>query len=276
MKLLKWIFSLTYCEYNDKHYILDCGPIGLSVVGEVAIIYMEDFQLRGKHENYPELDEWPWYVDDSVLKSNRENATKILNHLNSIEPGIIVFTKEEEEDNKLASLDLELNVNRKKKKIEFNVHYKKTNTNITIKKKSNHKESIKKGVIKGYGDRARALCDAQYLEDELKNVEQVFVENGYTRKEVRSAMKEKKSTSIETEEETTQGIVLMPNIPKFTSKFNKIAQKHNFKVANKTTNKVRDLTSKARTPLGDKSSQVLYNIPCRCAEHVYTRETDRK
>ena len=26
MKLLRWIFSLTYCKYNDEHFILDCGP----------------------------------------------------------------------------------------------------------------------------------------------------------------------------------------------------------------------------------------------------------
>ena len=39
---------------------------------------------------------------------------------------IIKFTKEEEENNQLAMLDMELNVNIKKKKIEFNVHYRKT------------------------------------------------------------------------------------------------------------------------------------------------------
>ena len=39
MKLLKWIFALTYCEYGGKHFVLDCGPIGLSVTGEVAIPY---------------------------------------------------------------------------------------------------------------------------------------------------------------------------------------------------------------------------------------------
>ena len=114
MKLLKWIFSLTYCEYDGRHYELDCGPIGLSVVGEVAIIYMEDFQLRAKHEEFPEINEWPWYVDDSVLKCEMERPKRILDHLNSIEPGVIIFTKEEEENNKLAALDLELNVNRKK------------------------------------------------------------------------------------------------------------------------------------------------------------------
>ena len=124
MKLLRWIFSLTYCEYNGSHYVLDCGPIGLSVVGEVAIIYMEEFQMKAKSVDFPELNDWPWYVDDSVLKCQREKASQILDHLNSIEPDSIKFTKEEEEDNKLPVLDLELNVNRKTKKVEFNVHYK--------------------------------------------------------------------------------------------------------------------------------------------------------
>ena len=164
MKLLRWIFSLTYCEYNNIHYILDCGPIGLSVVGEVATIYMEDFQLRAKNEAFPELNDWPWYVDDSLLKCKKEKATEILDHLNSIEPDAIKFTKEEEENNQLAVLDVELNVNRKTKKIEFNVHYKSTNTNITSKKRSNHRETIKHGIIKGFGDRAGPLCDPQYLQ----------------------------------------------------------------------------------------------------------------
>ena len=135
MKLLKWIFALTYCEYGGKHYVLDCGPIGLSVTGEVAIIYMEDFQMRAKTDRLPELKTWPWYVDDSVLKCKRNKAQMILDHLNEVEPEHIKFTMEEEEDNKLAVLDLELNVHRKKKIIEFNLHYnyKKTNTIITIK-----------------------------------------------------------------------------------------------------------------------------------------------
>ena len=88
---------------------------------------------------------------------------------------------EEEDNNKLPVLDLELNVNRKTKKIEFSVHYKKTHTNITIKKRSNHKTSTKRGIIKGYAERAKALCDPQYLESEMKNIEEVFKENEYER-----------------------------------------------------------------------------------------------
>ena len=235
--------------------------------------YMEDFQLRAKSDDYPELNNWPWYVDDSVLKCKRNRSQAILNHLNSIEPDDIKFTMEEEEKNKLASLDLQLNVNRKTKKIEFNVHYKKTNTNITIKKQSNHKANIKSGIIKGYSDRAKALCDPQYLEDELKNIEEVFVENGYSKREIQQAMKDREPT--DKGEEEKRGIVVMPNIPGFTPQFNRIARRHKFKVANKTESRVKDLISNAKTPLGDKNSQITYVIPCKCEESGYNGETDR-
>ena len=143
---------------------------------------------------------------------------------------------QEEENNKLAVLDLELNVNRKKKKIEFNVHYKKTNTNITIKKKSNHTESTKKGIIKGYSDRARRLCDPGYLNDEITNIKEVLKENGYGEKEIEEAMKDRRRTTTnndEREEQPTRGIVVIENIPNITPQFNRIAREHNFKVANK-------------------------------------------
>ena len=275
MKLLRWIFALTYCEYGGTHYVLDCGPIGLSVVGEVAIIYMDDFQMRAKTEEHPELNSWPWYVDDSVLKCKRNKAQVILDHLNSIEPDDIKFTMEEEENNKLPSLDLQLNVNRRTKKIEFSVHYKKTHTNITIKKQSNHRESTKRGIIKGYADRARTLCDPQYLQDELKNIEEVFEENGYSKKEIKDAMKCNQNPRTE-EEESIRRIVVMPNIPGFTTKFNQIARRHRFKVANKTDTRVKDLITNAKTPLGDKNSRLVYIIPCGCEENAYNGETDRK
>ena len=68
----------------------------------------------------------------------------------------------------------------------------------------------------------------------------------------------------------------MPNIPNFTPQFNRIARQHRFKVAKKTDTRVRDLVSKAKTPLGDKNSHVVYNIPCKCGKEGYNGETDRK
>ena len=182
--------------------------------------------------------------------------------------------QEEEEDNKLAVLDLELNVNRKKKKVEFNVHYKKTNTNITIKKRSNHKESIKRGVIKGYADRARAICDPENLETEMENIVNVFEDNGYSKKEIEDATKEKEKNKTEDEEEPSRGIVVMENIPGFTLQFNKIARKHGFKIANKTESKVKDLISNAKTPLKGKNTDVVYRIPCKKNTRTQERHVD--
>ena len=61
-------------------------------------------------------------------------------------------------------------------------------TNITIKKHSNHRDTVKKAVIKGYADRARALCDDENLEAEMQNIVDVFKENGYAEREIREAM----------------------------------------------------------------------------------------
>ena len=172
---------------------------------------------------------------------------------------------------------MELNVNRKRKKVEFNVHYKKTSTNITIKKKSNHKESTKRGVIKGYADRARAYCDPAYLETEIINIIDTFEDNGYSREEIKHAMKEKrKEKTEEKEEETMRGMVTMQNIPGFTPQFDKIARKHGFKTTNKTEKKVKDLVTNTKTPLGEKNMEVVYNIPCKCKKYAYTGETERK
>ena len=126
---------------------------------------------------------------------------------------------EEEDDNRLPVLDLALMVKRKTKKIEFTVHYKKTQTNITIKKNPNHRYSTKSGVIKGCVERARALCDKQYLDKELINIRQVFEENGCSKKEVREAMHTKKKTFKE--KETTKGIVVIQNIADFTPQLEK-------------------------------------------------------
>ncbi len=178
---------------------------------------MEDFQIRAKNDDFPELKEWPWYVDDSVLKCKRIRSSEILNHLNSIEESIN-FTKEEEENNTLPALDLGLNVDRKRKKIEFNVHYKKTNTNITIKKRSNNTESTKRGVIKGFAERARKYCDPRYLKTELDNIVDVFEDNGYSREEVVKAMNHQKRENKDEVEDAKRGIVVLPNIPKFTYK----------------------------------------------------------
>ena len=87
MQILRWMFSLTYCEYNGKHFILNSGPIGLGATGEIAVIYMEEFQMKAMKTSPYTIGEWPWYVDDYETKSPGDQTEATLNHLNSIEEG---------------------------------------------------------------------------------------------------------------------------------------------------------------------------------------------
>ena len=212
MELLRWMFGLTYCEYNGKHYVLDSGPIGLGTTGEIAKICMEDFQIRPMNTSPCPLDQWYWYVDDSELKCKKEDSETILEHLNGMEKGVIQFTKEEQKDDILPVLDLKQRVDRKTKQVECMVHYKKTHTNINVKEKSNHPPYMKKGIIKGFADRARALCDDQHLGNELKNIEDVFVANGYEREKVRKYMETERNGRKELveENENYRGVVSVP------------------------------------------------------------------
>ena len=47
--------------------------------------------------------------------------------------------------------------------IEGIVHYKETYTNINVRERFNHLNSLKKGIIKRFAKRARILCDEDKL-----------------------------------------------------------------------------------------------------------------
>ena len=65
---------------------------------------------------------------------------------------------------------------------------------------------------------------------------------------------------------------MIPDIPGFTLKFSKIAEKHNFKMTKKIERKVRNLVAKTKTPFFENDANLVCNIPCKYKEHKYTRE----
>ena len=279
MDLLKWIFGLTYCEFEGKHYVLESGPIGLGVTGEIAIIYMEEFILSvQKSCPYP-LKEWYWYVDDSEVICKAKNTGKILEYLNNVKPGILVFTKEEQEDETLSVLDLKQIVDRKTKRLKFSIHYKTTHTNINVHARSNHPEYMKKAIVKGFAERAKQLCDEDSVEEEIRNIENVFVANGYERSKIKEYIKPRKlqeNNTDDNEEPEIYGRITIPYIKGFAEKFRKIARDHSFSVSFKPGNKVKDLKSCCRESIGLKKREVVYSIPCKCGTGTYTGETWRR
>ena len=78
--IFKWMFGLTYCEFVGQHYVLKSGPIGLGATGEIAMIYLEEFQIRAMETSAYPLDKWYWYVDDSETKYEKDPSDEILTH----------------------------------------------------------------------------------------------------------------------------------------------------------------------------------------------------
>ena len=57
--------------------------------------------------------------------------------------------------------------------------------------------------------------------------------------------------------------------------FKKITSKHGVKTALRPGTKVKEIKSKARTPLGEKKANVVYSIPYKCKNDIYIEETYR-
>ena len=110
---------------------------------------------------------------------------------------------------------------------------------------------MKKGIIKGFADRAPALCDEQHLEDELKNVEDVFVENGYDRKVLKKYMKKDERGNKKDEEKQYRGMVAIPYVRGMSEQFKILASKHLFRTAFKPGKKVKELKTRSQKPLGE-------------------------
>ncbi len=71
---------------------------------------------------------------------------------------------------------------------------------------------MKRAILKGFTDRARALCDEKHLAEELKHIKDVFVANGYPRETVRGFMEQRhqQTDKKEQEEQESRGTVTIP------------------------------------------------------------------
>ena len=159
----------------------------------------------------------------------------------------------------------------------YSVHYKKTHTNINVKKRSNHPESMKRAIIKGFADRARALCDEKHLTEELHNIEDVFVVNRYPRVTVRRFMEQRPQQidKREQEEQESRGVVTIPYLKGLSEQFRRTANRHSFRAAFKPGRKIKEIKRTCQEPLGERQKCVVHKIPCACQNTVYVGETWR-
>ena len=72
-----------------------------------------------------------------------------------------------------------------------------------------------------------------------------------------------------------RGTVTITYSKAFSEIFKRIVSKHGVKKAFRPGTKIKELTSTARTPLGEKKANIVYQSPCKSKDSVYVGETYR-
>ena len=173
--------------------------------------------------------------------------------------------------------------NDKQGKYEFDIHRKIAITNVQVKKHSCHDPGIQKGIIKGFVNRALTICSDNHIDDELKFLTDVFVENGYQISEVQRAIAEVKDKQRNSTESLTQTnnngnkpVITLPWIPSISPKLRKAYKKAGYRAVFKSGNNLKNiLCSKNKMKLPRNSYPGIYKVDCKCKK-TYTGETKLK
>ena len=123
------------------------------ITGELATIYMENIQIRALSTSPYQLEQWFGILMTIKVNLNIIKYNQILNHVNSIEPGIIQITMEELVNDEIAVLDSKQKVDSKQKSMKFSLNWKKMHTYINVDRRSHNPEKIKRSIIKEFGNK---------------------------------------------------------------------------------------------------------------------------
>jgi len=216
------------------------------------------------------------YVDDSQARfPSQEQANEFLKILNSQHPNIQYTIENEDENKTLNFLDISI-INKGTGNYQFKVFRKDSITNVQIKPNSCHDPTIIKSIFTGFVDRAIKTCDKKYLDNELTFLTEMFTENGYDIKILRSIIKSRKNRNREKTPFETNNLVSLPWIPGVSPKLKKDFKKAGYKAVFKAgRNLNRLLTSKNKPQLEPNSNPGIYKLDCSCGKS-YVGETRKK
>ena len=266
---------------NKIHCLEDSGPIGLSLM----VILAESFLQMIENKSLSIACSRPLpvnpithkrYVDDTHNRfKNTETSEAFLTILNEQEPRI-QFTAEYESTNKeLNYLDIKI-LNNKKNKYEFKIHRKDAITNIQIKPDSCHDDKIKEGVFKGFILRAKSICSEEYLDEEIKFIKDVFIENGYDEGRLDKIIKVTEKKKARKKESSDKRYASLPWVPGLSQKLKKIFRKADCVISFKSPRNLESiLTSKNKPQLPRNSQPGVYFVPTGCRSG-YTGETKKQ
>jgi hypothetical protein len=182
-----------YFKFKDLFFEQIIGtPMGSPISPVFAEFFMQLFESKTV-VHLKQIHFYRRYVDDTSTIIDKDSLDEIHQVFNSFHPSL-QFTYEEETDGHLPFLDID-QIRGNDGKIKRKVYRKKTHTGRYLNYSSYHHPSHKISVIDALLYRAFIISDDEYLEEEIKHVENSLVKNGYPLSLIKSRIERMRTRS---------------------------------------------------------------------------------
>ena len=246
-------------------------------------LYMEDFEKKALSSAAHPPGWWFRYVDDTHTKHKKAYGDEFFAHINSIDPDI-QFTREREEDGKLAFLDT-LSNRSQDGTITTTVFRKATHTDQYLAFSSNHPLDQKLGVVRTLLHRADTIVtEPEERSREVNHVKQALGNCGYPPWTLEKA-KPKDSPPASSRDGGTKtkptGHITLSYVPKVSENLRRIFGKYGVQVHFKPANTLRQVLVRPKDPTPPKERcGPVYLIKCEGGDNdpceaAYIGETER-
>ena len=225
---------------------------------------------------------WHRFVDDVISVINSSDEALLLDHLNEQHPRI-TFTMERENEGKMPFMDV-LFKRGEEDKFDRAVYRKPTHTGRCLSFDSHHPTSVKRGIVRGFVDRAIKVCsDEKSKKGEIGHIMGEMKGNGYPKKFIENAVRDQlKKASVprqsledeETNKEEWQA-ARIPLIEGVSYEVRRIAREAGIRCSFYQPQTLNGLYNvKDRLPSGTQRD-VVYSVKCKTCQDEYAGETMR-
>ncbi len=179
LELLDLCLSTEFSFRNSYYRQISGTPMGSPLSSFLAEAVMQDLERRSVTNNN-DIKTWDRYVDDVIATVKKDKTDDILQTINNTTKNIR-FTKEEEQNNQLAFLDVLL-TRTNDGTIHTQVYRKQTHTDQILNYNSNHPTQHKISCIKTLFNRINTHCNTEHAKvEERKYLYSAFAKNNYPR-----------------------------------------------------------------------------------------------
>ncbi|KAA3679044.1 uncharacterized protein DEA37_0004506 [Paragonimus westermani] len=261
----------TYLQFDGRVYLQKRGtPMGSPISGLLADAVMKHFESEAFQTFKPKV--WLRYVDDTFVVLPQTQLDQFHSCLNNVIDGI-TFTREKEENSRLAFLDV-LIIRRPDGKLETTVYRKPTTTGVILRFDSNHPACQLKSCVRTLFRRADTHCSSPELRrQERKHLFKLFASNGYPNSFIKASIRG--PTRIERAKPRTR--MTVPYIHGTSEAVQRMLQPLGIQISHKPNSTLRSALMNAKDHVEPhEQSGVVYAIPCLGCDQQYVGETGKQ